>query len=155
MGSSTCRPGGRIANGGILPAAVPDDEQIVRRFFEELVGGPAALERIAHEDVVYVEDPVWPGAGTYQGRPAVVECWSRYDELLGVDAALDVAEVSASGGAVVAVVRMRGRARDSGVPYDHTWGYVCRTREGRVAYFRAYFDPSEARREVGVPDRPG
>jgi anti-anti-sigma factor len=41
------------------------------------------MQRLAHQDVVYVEDPKWPGHDIYRGQEAVAECWSRYDQLIG------------------------------------------------------------------------
>ena len=34
--------------------------------------------------------------------------------------------------------------------YDHTWGYVFRVRDGRISYWRAYFEPDDARRALGL-----
>jgi ketosteroid isomerase-like protein len=129
-----------------------ENVEIVRQFFDSLVDGPGALERVAHEDVVYVEDPKWPGADSYEGRDAVIECWSRYDELLGEAVAIDVEEIRDTGEEVVAVVRVRGQARDSGIPYDHAWGYTCRTADGAVCYFRAWFNPAEAFEAAGLSE---
>jgi ketosteroid isomerase-like protein len=129
-----------------------EDVEIVRQFFDAFLDGPRALERVAHEDVVYVEDPKWPGADTYEGRDAVIECWSRYDELLGEGAAAYVKDIRDAGEEVVAIVRVAGRTRDTGIPYDHTWGYTCRTTDGAVSYFRAWFSPAEALEAFGLSE---
>jgi len=134
-----------------------ENVQVVRRFFEALADAGRAstpaedlMQRFAREDVVYVEDPRWPGSDTYRGDVAVGECWSKYDELLGDAAAVSVVEVRDAGNEVVAIVQVSGRARESGVPYDHTWGYVCRTEDGRLSYFRAYLDFAEALEAAGL-----
>ena len=124
----------------------------VREFFDALLDGPESLERVAHEDVVYVEDPKWPGADTYKGRAAVIECWSGYDELLGEGATAFVEHVRDAGSEVVAIVRVAGRTRDSGIPYDHTWGYTCRTTDGAVSYFRAWFSAAAALEASGLSE---
>ena len=121
-------------------------------FFDAFLDGPQALERVAHEDIVYVEDPKWPGADTYEGRDAVIECFSRYDEILGEGAAASVEDIRDAGEEVVAIVRVAGRTRDSYVPYDHTWGYTVRTADGAVSYFRAWFSPAEALEAAGLSE---
>ena len=127
-----------------------ENVEAVRRFFEAFLDGPEGLRRVASHDVVYVEDPKWPGAGSYRGLESVMECWSKYDELMGDEASASVLDLRDAGDAVVAVVRVSGQTRDAGVPYDHTWGYLCRTENGKVTYFRAYFDPREALEEAGL-----
>jgi ketosteroid isomerase-like protein len=127
-----------------------ENVEIVRRFFDVFLEGPEGLKRVAHENVVYVEDPKWPGAGTYRGREAVFECWSRYDELLGEAVSVSVVDVRDADDKVIALVRVAGRTRESALPYEHTWGYLCRTDEGRVIYFRAYLSPGEAFEAAGL-----
>jgi len=101
--------------------------------------------RVAHPDIVYVEDPQWPGAGEYRGLDEVARCWSAYDDLLGDSAELIVELVEPLGDSVFALVRATGRTREAQVPFDHTWGYRCRMTEGLVSYLRAYLDPEAAR----------
>ena len=36
------------------------------------------------------------------------------------------------------------------VPFDHLWAYLCRLRDGKLAYQRAYWEPEEALKEAGV-----
>ena len=52
--------------------------------------------------------------------------------------------------AVVALGRLRGRGRVSGVDIDVPMGWVWRLRDGRVIYGRAYSDPRDARRAAGL-----
>jgi ketosteroid isomerase-like protein len=37
-----------------------------------------------------------------------------------------------------------GASTGNEVPFDHLWAYAVRVRDGRVAWFRAYFDADEA-----------
>jgi ketosteroid isomerase-like protein len=131
-----------------------ENVEVVRRFFESIGrAGEAPLglmQRLAHEDVVYVEDPKWPGADTYRGQEAVAKCWSSYDEVMGEAVAVSVTDVRDAGGQIVAIVRVSGRTRESGVPFDHTWGYVCRMEDRTLSYFRAYFNPDEALKAAGL-----
>jgi ketosteroid isomerase-like protein len=131
-----------------------ENVEIVRGFFESI--GRAGetplglMQRLAHEDVVYVEDPKWPGGDTYRGQEAVAECWSSYDEVMGEAVTASVTDVRDAGGQIVAIVRVSGRTRESGIPFDHTWGYTCRMEDGRLSYFRAYFNPGEALEAAGL-----
>jgi ketosteroid isomerase-like protein len=114
-------------------------------FFEALRRGEDPFDRaIAHDDLVYVEDPKWPGSSTYRGRDAVRACWAAYLEVLGRDIVVAVDEVKEVGDQVVAVVRVSGVSTETQIPFEHKWGYVCRTTDGRLSYLQAYFDPAEA-----------
>jgi ketosteroid isomerase-like protein len=46
---------------------------------------------------------------------------------------------------------VKGRS-SSGVPHEHLWGYVVEVREGRIAYFRAFYEPGEALEAAGLPE---
>jgi ketosteroid isomerase-like protein len=121
-----------------------DPATVVRRFFDALNRRGIEAFELVHEDAVYVEDPKWPGSDVYRGRDAVAKCWAGYDDLLGGEIRLEVTETDDVGDHVVAVVKVTGRSREAGIPFDQTWGYVCRTEGGRLSYFRAYLDPAEA-----------
>jgi ketosteroid isomerase-like protein len=128
-----------------------DNVETVRRFFEALANAPDSAgerrktwERLTADDVVYVEEPMWPGADRYEGRDAVWACWEDYIDSVGVATEISMRDIQPVRDRVVAVVRVAGRTRDSDVPYDHTWGYVCDAADGRLTYFSAHIDPQEA-----------
>jgi ketosteroid isomerase-like protein len=132
-----------------------ENAEIVRRAFEG--AGTGSLRETAetywHPEVVYVEDPRWPGASTYKGRDAVVRCFQAYmEEALGreEDLAITVERVFDGGQRQVPFVRVRSPASRSGVPHEHLWGYVVEVREKRIAYFRAYYEPEQALEAAGV-----
>jgi ketosteroid isomerase-like protein len=125
---------------------------VVRRFFEALDAGEDGFA-LADPDLVYVEDPKWPGSGTFHGRDAVRDCWLGYTEVLGAHSEISVEEIRSVGGEVVAVVRVFGASAETQIPFDHTWGYVCRAAEGRLSYLRAYFDPGEALAAASARER--
>jgi ketosteroid isomerase-like protein len=132
-----------------------ENVEFIRRAFEEQGIRPLdeTAEMFWHPDVEYVEDPRWPGASTYKGRDAVRRCFERYLEALGPleDFTITVERVfEASGGRLVPFIRYRGRASSSGAPHEHLWGYVVEVSEGRIIYFRAYYEPDEALEAVGV-----
>jgi ketosteroid isomerase-like protein len=135
-----------------------ENVEIVWRFFAAIGRGDegetalGTMQRLTTEDVVYVEDPSWPGSDTYRGKEAVSECWSKYDELMGGAVSSSVLSVRDAGERLVSVVQVSGHTRDSGVPFHHTWGYICRVREGRVSYFRAYLHPNDALDAAGLSE---
>ena len=61
-----------------------------------------------------------------------------------------VEEVIDAGDEVVAVVRVSGTSKGADVPFEHLWAYVCRVRDGKLVYQRAYWDPDEALAAAGV-----
>jgi len=122
----------------------------------EGLGGPdlsemdsEAVERWWDPQIEYVEDPKWPGSGTYRGRDQVVEIWNGYLEVFA-DAHMDVEEVIDAGDELVSIVRITGTSKGADVPFEHRWGYVCRLHDGKLVYQRAYWDPDEALAAAGV-----
>jgi ketosteroid isomerase-like protein len=94
-------------------------------------------------EIVYREDPRWPGAAVYRGVNEVRAAFRTYLEVITAQS-FDVEDVAEIGEAVVARVRLAGATRQSEVPYDHVWAYLVRVRDGRVAEFEAFYDPDEA-----------
>jgi ketosteroid isomerase-like protein len=60
---------------------------------------------------------------------------------------------STPGSAKVPLVRFRSKGSASGLPHEHLWAYVVEVREGRIAYFRAYYEPAEALEAVGLREQ--
>jgi ketosteroid isomerase-like protein len=130
-----------------------ENVELVRRAFQ--VGDLAkTAEAYWHPEIEYVEDPRLPGASSYNGRDAVVRCWRSYLDVLGDedDIAITVEDVLDVGERQVPLVRFRGHARTSRVPFEHLWGYVVEVREERIAYLRAYYEPGEALEAAGLQD---
>ena len=131
-----------------------ENVQLVREAFES--SGAQGLRETAetywHPEVGYVEDPLWPGASTYKGRAAVLRCFQGYMEALGAeeDLGISVERVLDGGARQVALVRVHTRGASSGVQQEHLWGYVVEAREGRISYFRAYYEPAEALEAAGL-----
>jgi ketosteroid isomerase-like protein len=133
-----------------------ENVEIVRRAFEG--AGARGLKETAatywHPEVVYVEDPRWPGASTYKGRDAVLRCFRDYMDALGRedDLAITVERVFDAGERQVPFVRVQSRASTSGVPHEHLWGYVVEVSEEQIVYFRAYYEPGEALEAAGLAE---
>ncbi len=91
---------------------------------------------------------VGPGPAPTDGRDEVRAVFEGYAQVMGT-AAFSVERVVRGDDGAVAFVRVRGDSA-AGVPWDHLWGYYSRTRDGRVSYLRAYWDPDEALAAAGV-----
>ena len=100
-------------------------------------------------DVEYVEDPRWPGAGSFRGQEAVGARFREYlEDLGGAIPRLVVEDVRETPGGLVSLIRVSG-STPRGLPYDHLWAYRFRMREGRIVWFRAFVDPDEAMTAAG------
>lgn len=132
-----------------------ENVELVRQAFAG--AGPQDLAEVARTfwdpDIVYVEDPRWPGAGRYEGRDAVLRCFQAYMEALGPEDAVSVAveRIHDAGRHQVPFVRFRGRSA-SGVPHEHLWAYLVETRDRRIVYLRAYYEPEAALEAAGLKD---
>jgi ketosteroid isomerase-like protein len=126
-------------------------EEVVRASF----GRDVALDvrKIAESywspDVVYHEDPQWPGAGSFYGREAVARRVEEYFESMEV-LAFDLVEVVEAEDSLFWTVRLAARGAGSGAPMEHCWGYVGRVEDGRIAEIRAFVDPDAARAAAGL-----
>jgi ketosteroid isomerase-like protein len=132
------------------------DADIVRGAFGAISAGVRAsreerarlADRWFHPEIEYAEDPSWPGSTSYRGRDTVREAFAEYGEVLG--ARLTVEELREGSNGIFALVRYEGTSTGVDLPFDQLWGYHCRVRDGKLAYFRAYFDVDEAMRDAGV-----
>jgi ketosteroid isomerase-like protein len=134
-----------------------EDVEIVRGAFEalaEAARGTTAERRVQlttqwfHPDVEYSEDSSWPGSSTYRGREAVRRAFEGYAEILAAD--LSVEEIAEGSEGLFARVHYRVTSTGADIPWEQTWGYHCRVRDGQLGYFRAYSDVDEALAAAGV-----
>jgi ketosteroid isomerase-like protein len=132
------------------------DAEIVRGAFGSMVRGAEVdaqerarlTERWWHPEIEYVEDPSWPGSSTYRGRDLVRRTFEDYRDVIGGSISLE--EVREGDNGVFALVRIAGESSGAKIPWDQSFGYHCRVRDGKMSYFRAYFDIEQARRDAGV-----
>jgi ketosteroid isomerase-like protein len=131
-----------------------ENVEVVRKAFEG--AGTGTLQETAetywHPEIVYVEDPRWPGASTYKGRDAVLRCFQAYmEDALGreEDMTVTVERVFDGGDCQVPFVRVQSPASTSGVPHEHLWGYVVEVREQRIAYFVPTTNPERPSKPPG------
>ena len=126
--------------------AEQDVVAIVRRSWDlEPADLPAMAGEIWAPDVVYREDPRWPGAGEFHGREAAVARFAGYmTSLSGVSTR--VKEVEARGDLAFCTVEVVGHGVASDAPIDHVWGYFACVRDGMITEIEAFLDPEQARR---------
>ena len=137
------------------------DAEIVRAWLDAAVGwfdSPRDLGQLAKindrylaRDVTYAEDPAWPDAGTYQGRDAVSQRLVEYGDLMHIEG-IARRRVIDAGDSVLAEVRIEMLGADAGRPIEFLWTYTVRIEDGRIAQFRAWYDPAEAARAAGLGD---
>ncbi len=95
------------------------------------------------------EDAIEQG-GTFKGHAAVRERWDLLLEPFD-DVRIEVEDfVEAPDGRVVALFRVRGRGRASGAPVEMRLAHVITVRDGKAVRLKAYLDPDEAMRAVGL-----
>jgi ketosteroid isomerase-like protein len=104
--------------------------------------GIDALAEIWDPHLVYEEDPLWPGTGTYHGRDAVVARFREYEEQIGRGESTIERIVERPDGVVV-IFRYTGVTPGAGVPFEHLWAWVVQMRDGKATHIRAYVDPDE------------
>jgi ketosteroid isomerase-like protein len=132
------------------------DAEIVREQWEEIARrSPMSpddfssfVEENWHPEIHYEEDPRWPGSSSYEGRDQVKAVFEGYRETMG-NPSVTIEKVIDAGDEQVMLIRFSGTSPGD-LPWDHLWAYRCRVRDGRLGYFRAYWDPEEALADAGV-----
>jgi ketosteroid isomerase-like protein len=133
-------------------ASGSQSEEFIRRLYERWTteGIRSIAEDFFDVRVVYHDDAVWPGGGAHDGRSAMIARFTEVVETLGITESVVERVVETADGGVAWVIRATGRSPGADVPHEHRWGYVGRIDDGRLAYFRAYYDADDALRAVGA-----
>jgi len=110
------------------------------------------IERLIKKHVEFEQpDELGGGEGVYHGP----EGFARgTQQLLDVfeDFRADPEEFLDAGQHIVAYVRLSGRARDSGVPFDDPYTHLVRFRGEQIDLGHAYSDRREALKAVGLSE---
>jgi ketosteroid isomerase-like protein len=125
--------------------------EIVRRLNE-------AINRWDIAGVVAMLDPEcewWdreddPGAGVHRGHDGVRAFLADLDEV--AELRVEAKEFIHDGDYVLVPVRLGGRGRASGIPFDEKEIHAFRLHEGKVTEVREYRDMSEALKAVGLAE---
>ena len=103
---------------------------------------------LAHPDVVWREDPGWPGADTYRGLDEVRR--TVFDRLDSLDFEQVTEELVPSNDKVLALVRWHGRGRASGAQGALDLAIVFTVHYGLITKVEFYLDRAEALEAVGL-----
>jgi ketosteroid isomerase-like protein len=109
-----------------------------------------AFAELATEDVEWF--PSIAGGldrGGYKGREGMERYYQEYDEMWDSFTSY-IDEYRAVGDTVVALGRIEGKGRGSGVPVSTPVGTVIEFRDGKISRARVYRDHDEALRAAGL-----
>lgn len=127
-----------------------DPVEMVRRFLEAF----NARQTETMLEMLHPEAELYPMRAQLEGRAyrghhglheVLADIFEDWEEI-----SMKTEQTLEADDAVVALGRLRGRGRVSGVDVDVPMGWVWRLRDGRVVYGRAYSDPRDARRAAGL-----
>jgi len=129
-----------------------DKVELARRLIELFnAGDREGLREITVADAEIVPLRAALEGTVYRGPDALDQFWAAIDESWEA-VQMDIDELTEHGERVLAVGRLRGRARATGMEVDSPMGWVTTFREGKVASIRTYPSVAEARdaAELGV-----
>jgi ketosteroid isomerase-like protein len=101
-----------------------------------------------HDDIEWVQPDSLPTGGRYRGRDEVMGFFGRLSEIWE-QLSVEPTEFLDAGDAIVAIVRLRGRARAGS--FDGDAAHVWRMRDGRAAAFTEYIDTARVLEAMGEP----
>ena len=133
-----------------MPSAEPrSDLEVVRQGYEHFNRGDLDwVLRHLDPGIVWEDARQMPDARTYRGIDEVrrfLESFARHWE----EIRFEPEELTASGGAILALVRMGGRGKASGAEVDAHLVHVWELRDLRVVRIRTFFDRAEAAAATG------
>ncbi len=126
-----------------------DTIALVRRWHERLERGDPAPDMCDPEIEItnWAESPV---TGPYRGHDGVRRWWEdvtdAFQEFRWELQSLEPVDERSC----VAIQRMAGRFRHTGIDLDFTWGAIIRVRDDRILSAVGYATPRRARRAAGL-----
>ena len=123
----------------------PEDRPFERLFSLE------AVTAVIAADAVFEGELLDQAGEAYQGSEAWVraaETWVAPCEWMVVD----LEKVLDAGDHIVSQHRVRMKMRATGIEFETVFAYVHTFRDGHIVHVRAFADPSEALRAVGLAD---
>lgn len=105
-----------------------------------------AVFALLHPEIEIFQTELLPWGGTYRGQEQARDFFRRLSE--HVEATPEPEAFIDAGDRVVAVGRLRGRARASGQTFDLAIVHLWTVRDGRVARFEAYIDTPQMLRAL-------
>jgi ketosteroid isomerase-like protein len=132
------------------PAVSHENVERLRRSYEAFnVSGSVDLD-LWDTDVEYIQTAeVGAGETVFHGRDGVAEAVGELTEAFE-DFRVEPERFFDLGDRVLAFVRLRGRAKQSGVPIDAPFAHVATFRGTRITHWHAYARREEALQSVGL-----
>jgi ketosteroid isomerase-like protein len=128
--------------------------RIIREGLKGLADGEDYFDLLADEVVVeyVISVPGYPGR--VEGRQAVIDLYSGYDDYMTVRSA-DGLRVYRDPAASVAVLEyeVHGESAVTGRPYDNRFVSIITVKDGKVTHWRDYLDPVAVFDATGWPGR--
>jgi ketosteroid isomerase-like protein len=127
--------------------------EIARRAYESMTVGNLSwlAEFVAPEIEVDLTRNVF-NPQVIRGYEGIQQFWTTQNEVWE-DFRFEVEELIDAGDEVVAVVKLVGKGRGSGVPVDQREIQVVKVRDGRAVHIAAYRDRAEALEAVGLSEQ--
>jgi ketosteroid isomerase-like protein len=114
----------------------------------------SGLAEHSHSDFEFVSvlTAVDTGGATFRGPQAWTSYFAAMDEAWEDWRADDWEIFDAGDSGVATSFRIVGKGRNSGVPVEHAIGVAYRFRKGKLWRMRAYLDPRQALKAVGLAE---
>jgi ketosteroid isomerase-like protein len=131
-----------------------ENVEIVRRSLDAWNRGEFdAWGQDSHPNIEFFSAITWQAEGdmtAFRGPTEMRQFWDEWHSLW--DLRVDISEIRDLGDTVVALGGMTMRGRASGVPVDSPVAYVFEFEDGLFRTVRAYLNPSEALKAVGLAE---
>jgi ketosteroid isomerase-like protein len=126
-----------------------ENVELVRRLLECFIAGEVLWDAL--DEAVEIHDHDIPDAGEYRGHAGVMRWVADWGAGLPV-VSFDLQELIDAGDAIVAVILLKARGRDSSVDVERQDAIVYRCRGDRVTRFDYFNSRQQALEAVGLAD---
>jgi uncharacterized protein len=128
-----------------------ENVEIVRRRYDALRQGDVeGFFELTDRDVEWWDRADDPWAAVHRGRDACMKHLAEITE--DAELLVEPLEFIDADDLVVVPVRLVGRGRSSGVPFDEQEVHMFRLRDGKVTEVREYRERDEALKAIGLSD---
>ena len=130
-----------------------ENVELIRTLFERFDRDGFLSEELWHSDAVLVNFRESPIPGPYRGHEGLRKWRDELFEVLN-EGRFDVESLTDAGeaNAVVAKVRLRGRARHTDIEVNVPFSITAWIQEGRIARSESYTDHAEALEAAGLSE---
>jgi ketosteroid isomerase-like protein len=130
-----------------------ENVEIVRAAYERFAATGEFVTDLATDDFVWDMSNYhgWPEQQVYEGvdgARAFLSEWTNAWE----DWELELEALHDAGDRVVALLHQRGRAKESGMPVEMSFGQVWTLRDGKQVRTEVYSERAEALQAAGLPE---